>query len=125
MNLLRPLIEEQNEPLLYELARRITREFDEHTSWQVYPDVFPVLTTLKAHNYILGVISDWGIALGPILRRLHLTSYFIACWFQQSLVMQNPRQHSMILHCSGRIASLITPFISVIHIFMTFWVRVR
>jgi FMN phosphatase YigB (HAD superfamily) len=35
-----------------------------------------VLKTLKAHNYILGVISDWGIALGPILRRLHLTGYF-------------------------------------------------
>jgi putative hydrolase of the HAD superfamily len=76
MNLLRPLIEEHNEPLLYELARRITSEFDEHTSWQVYSDVFPVLKTLKAHNYILGVISDWGIALGPILRRLHLTGYF-------------------------------------------------
>lgn len=76
MNLLRPLIKEQKEPLLYELARRITREFNEHTSWQVYPDVFPVLKTLKAHNYILGVISDWGIALGPILRRLHLTRYF-------------------------------------------------
>jgi putative hydrolase of the HAD superfamily len=76
MNLLRPLIEEHNEPLIYELARRITRQFDEHTSWQVYSDVFPVLKTLKAHNYTLGVISDWGIALGPILRRLHLTGYF-------------------------------------------------
>jgi putative hydrolase of the HAD superfamily len=76
MNLLRPLIVEHSEPLLYELARRITSEFDEHTSWQVYSDVFPVLKTLKAHNYTLGVISDWGIALGPILRRLHLTGYF-------------------------------------------------
>ncbi len=76
MDMLRPLIEEHNEPLLYELARRITREFDEHTSWQVFPDVFPVLKTLKAHHYILGVISDWGIALRPILRQLHLTSYF-------------------------------------------------
>ena len=74
--MLRPLIEEHNEPLLYELARRITKEFEEHTSWQVYPDVFPALKTLKAHNYKLGVISDWGIALGPILRRLHLTNYF-------------------------------------------------
>jgi putative hydrolase of the HAD superfamily len=76
MNLLRPLIEEHNEPLIYELARRITRQFDEHTSWQVYSDVIPVLKTLKAQNYTLGVISDWGIALGPILRRLHLTGYF-------------------------------------------------
>ena len=71
-----PLIKEHNEPLLYQLARRITKEFDEHTSWQVYPDVIPVLHTLKAQNYKLGVISDWGIALGPILRRHHLTRYF-------------------------------------------------
>jgi putative hydrolase of the HAD superfamily len=76
MELLRPLVEEHSEPLLHELAHRITREFDEHTSWQVYSDVFPVLKTLKAHNYTLGVISDWGIGLGPILRRLQLTGYF-------------------------------------------------
>jgi putative hydrolase of the HAD superfamily len=76
MDILRPLIKEHNEPLLYQLARRITKEFDEHTSWQVYPDVIPVLHTLKAQNYKLGVISDWGIALGPILRRHHLTRYF-------------------------------------------------
>jgi putative hydrolase of the HAD superfamily len=76
MILLRPFVEEHDEPRLYELARQITREFDEHTSWQVYPDVFPVLETLKARSYTLGVISDWGIALGPILRRLHLTGYF-------------------------------------------------
>lgn len=76
MNLLRPFVEEHDEPRLYELARQINGEFEEHTSWQVYPDVFPVLETLKAHSYTLGVISDWGIALGPILRRLHLTHYF-------------------------------------------------
>jgi len=76
MNLLRPFVEEHDEPRLYELARQINREFEEHTSWQVYPDVFPVLEALKTHKYTLGVISDWGIALGPILRRLHLTNYF-------------------------------------------------
>jgi len=76
MNLLRPFVEEHDEPRLYELALGITREFDQHTSWQVYPDVFPVLKKLRANNYTLGVISDWGIALGPILRSLHLTHYF-------------------------------------------------
>src|SRR5437763_4524958 len=76
MNLLRPFVEEHDEPRLYKLARQINKEFDEHTSWQVYPDVFPVLERLKAHNYTLGVISDWGIALGPILPRLDLTGYF-------------------------------------------------
>lgn len=76
MNLLRPFVEEHDEPRLYQLARLINREFDEHTSWQIYPDVLPVLEALKARRYTLGVISDWGIALGPILRRLHLTGYF-------------------------------------------------
>ncbi|HKF35858.1 MAG TPA: HAD-IA family hydrolase, partial [Ktedonobacteraceae bacterium] len=76
MNLLRPFIEERDEPRLYQLARLINEEFDKPTSWQLYPDVVQVLETLKTHNYTLGVISDWGIALGPILRRLHLTRYF-------------------------------------------------
>lgn len=76
MNLLRPFVEEHDEPRLYQLARLITEEFAKYTSWQVYPDVIPVLETLKAHKYTLGVISDWGIALGPILRSLHLTHYF-------------------------------------------------
>lgn len=76
MNLLRPFIEERDEPRLYQLARLINEEFDNPTSWQLYSDVVPVLETLKAHNYTLGVISDWGIALGPILRRLQLTRYF-------------------------------------------------
>lgn len=77
MNLLRPLIKERDEPRLYQLAAAISEEFDKHTSWQLYPDVLPTLEALrKSGRYSLGVISDWGIALGPILRRLHLTSYF-------------------------------------------------
>lgn len=76
MNFLRPFVEEPNEPLLYELARRINMEFDLHTSWQIYPDVEPTLEVLRAHNYTLGVISDWGISLGRILHEHHLNSYF-------------------------------------------------
>ncbi|HEX6478659.1 MAG TPA: HAD-IA family hydrolase [Ktedonobacteraceae bacterium] len=76
MNLLRPFVEERDEPRLYSLAQAITQEFEQHTSWQIYPDVIPILEVLRTHKYTLGVISDWGIALGPILRRLHLTGYF-------------------------------------------------
>ena len=76
MNLLRPFVEEHDEARLYQLAQIINQEFDKHTSWQVYPDVLPTLEALRAYGYTLGVISDWGIALGPILRRLHLTPYF-------------------------------------------------
>ena len=76
MNLLRPFIEEHDEPRLYQLAQVINQEFDKHTSWEVYSDVIPTLEALRRHKYTLGVISDWGISLGPILRRLNLTPYF-------------------------------------------------
>ncbi len=76
MNLLRPLVVEHDEPRLYQLALAINEEFDKHTSWEVFPDVLPVLQILHARNYTLGVISDWGIALGPILRQHSLSRYF-------------------------------------------------
>ncbi len=75
-NILRPTIEEQDERLLYQLALAVNEEFSKHTSWKIYPEVRATLEQLRAHGYSLGVISDWGIALGPILRRLHLTPYF-------------------------------------------------
>lgn len=76
MNILRPFVEEHDEPRLYQLARVITDEFEQHTSWQIYPDVVPTLEALHKHGYTLGVISDWGIALGAILRNLGLVKYF-------------------------------------------------
>ena len=78
MTLLRPFVEEHddNVPRLYQLAYAINEEFKKHISWQTYPDVHPTLEALRAHGYTLGVISDWGISLGPILREHHLTEYF-------------------------------------------------
>jgi putative hydrolase of the HAD superfamily len=76
MNILRPFVEEHDEHRLYQLAQAINEEFDKHSSWQLYDDVLPTLKALKKHGYTLGVISDWGIGLGPILSRLKLTRYF-------------------------------------------------
>jgi putative hydrolase of the HAD superfamily len=76
MTLLRSLVVEHDESRLYQLARAINEEFEKHTSWEIFPDVLPVLQTLRARNYTLGVISDWGIALGPILRQHTLSRYF-------------------------------------------------
>jgi len=76
MNLMRPFIEEHDEQRLHQLAQTITLEFEKHTSWEIYPDVLPTLEVLRTHGYTLGVISDWGISLGLILRHLHLTRYF-------------------------------------------------
>ncbi|GCE25597.1 hypothetical protein KDA_10810 [Dictyobacter alpinus] len=75
-HLLRPFIEEHDEKRLYELASTINDEFDKHTSWQLYPDVYGTLKTLHDRGYTLGVISDWGISLGPILREMQLTQFF-------------------------------------------------
>jgi FMN phosphatase YigB (HAD superfamily) len=76
MNLLRPFVIEEDEPRLYKLARAVSQEFDKPTSWETYPDVLPTLKAIRCRGYTLGVISDWGIALGPILHRLKLTTYF-------------------------------------------------
>jgi putative hydrolase of the HAD superfamily len=76
MLLLRPFIEEHNENLLYQTAYTINQEFNKHTRWQIFSDVEPTLELLHKHNYTLGVISDWGISLGPILREHRLTQYF-------------------------------------------------
>lgn len=77
IQMLRPLVMKHDERLLYELAQMITHEYDSHTSWQMYSDVLPTLRALHASKkYTLGAISDWSPALGPILQRLQLNTYF-------------------------------------------------
>lgn len=75
--MLQPLAKAYDEKRLRELAHAITREYDLHTSWQMYSDVLPTLQALRASGkYTLGAISDWSPALGPILQRLQLNRYF-------------------------------------------------
>jgi putative hydrolase of the HAD superfamily len=76
MQILRPFVSTQNETHLHRLATEINEEFGKHTSWHIFPDVHSTLTTLRAHGYSLGIISDWGISLAPILRHHHLIPYF-------------------------------------------------
>jgi putative hydrolase of the HAD superfamily len=77
MKMLQPLVVGHDEKLLRELARLIAHEYEAHTSWQMYPDVLPTLQALHASKkYTLGAISDWSHALGSILQRLHLNTYF-------------------------------------------------
>ncbi len=78
MNLLRPLIEEHDEVRLLQLASAVTKEYGNPRRWETYPDVLPTLEALHRSGYTMGVISDWGIVLGPILRHLHLIQYFDA-----------------------------------------------
>jgi putative hydrolase of the HAD superfamily len=73
---LRPFIAGSDEKRLYQCATLINDEFAKHTSWQVYTDVYETLDALHQRGYTLGIISDWGISLGPILSNLKLTKYF-------------------------------------------------
>jgi HAD superfamily hydrolase (TIGR01549 family) len=75
-SLLSPFVEGHEEVNTYRLAHSVFQEFSKYTSWRLYPDVIPTLETLHAHGYSLGIISDWGMALGPIIRHHQLTRYF-------------------------------------------------
>jgi len=76
MSLLDPFVEEHDPTHITGLANTIFEEFSRPTSWNMYPDVLPTLETLHAHGYSMGIISDWGMALGPIIRQHELTRYF-------------------------------------------------
>ncbi len=76
MNILRPLIAEHDEVRLRQLGSAIADEFEQPKRWETYPDVLPTLEALRRAGYTMGVISDWGIVLGPILRHLNLIQYF-------------------------------------------------
>lgn len=57
-------------------VRDVVSAYDEAESYALYPDVLPVLRTLKEHGVTLGVISDWGVGLARILRHHDLIYYF-------------------------------------------------
>ena len=59
-----------------ECARECQLVFDSAGSYALYADVAPVLDALHAQGLTLGVISDWGIGLGLILRHHDLVRYF-------------------------------------------------
>ncbi|HEY7835570.1 MAG TPA: HAD-IA family hydrolase [Ktedonobacterales bacterium] len=74
--LLRPCFTGKLAPKLRAAVDEVCRVFEEYTSYAPYPDVVPVLRLLHARDYTLGVISDWGIGLGPILHAHGLNHYF-------------------------------------------------
>ena len=76
MEMLRPCLAASSEDELAACARECQRAFDDAGSYALYADVLPVLRILKEHELTLGVISDWGIGLGLILRRHDLIQYF-------------------------------------------------
>jgi putative hydrolase of the HAD superfamily len=58
------------------LVTAVVEAFEHASSYRLYPDVVPALKRLREHGLQLGVISDWGIGLGLILRHHDLIDYF-------------------------------------------------
>ena len=54
----------------------IIRLYLDPGNWKLYEDVLPALDRLRASGLRLGVASDWGSSLFPILHRLGLSRYF-------------------------------------------------
>lgn len=58
-------------PQLYE-------RFARRESWRIFPEVRPVLRSLRQHGFKLGVISNWDERLPGLLEQFDLTSEFSA-----------------------------------------------
>lgn len=74
--LLRPALPEASAAEVHDAAHAVEDAFNEATSYALYPDVVPTLDALKARELTLGVISDWGVGLGLVLRHHDLVQYF-------------------------------------------------
>ncbi len=74
--LLRPCMPDAPAEKVAAYARDVQQAFDHASSYALYPDALPVLRTLRDHGLTLGIISDWGIGLGLILRHHDLVQFF-------------------------------------------------
>jgi putative hydrolase of the HAD superfamily len=74
--LLRPCLPDLPAGELEACVRHCHQVFDHASSYALYPDVLPVLRTLHERHFTMGIISDWGINLGLILRHHDLVQYF-------------------------------------------------
>jgi putative hydrolase of the HAD superfamily len=70
-----PFVPTDQPDVLAACANDLLAIFESAEGWDVYPDVWPTLAALGG-RYTLGVISDWGVALGPILRARGLLPAF-------------------------------------------------
>jgi putative hydrolase of the HAD superfamily len=54
----------------------LVEHFLQPGSWRVYPDVFPVLESLRGLGYPLAIVSNWDSTLAPLLEAHRLASHF-------------------------------------------------
>ena len=75
-DLLRPCLSRLSRKDLAACAEAVRVVFEQASSYALFPDVLPVLGALYKRGVTLGIISDWGISLGLILRHHDLIQYF-------------------------------------------------
>lgn len=56
----------------------LVRHFLDPASWEVYPEVSPVLLRLRARGYPLGIVSNWDSSLLELLAAHGLSGHFSA-----------------------------------------------
>lgn len=71
-------------------AAELFSRFGRAKSWEVYPDVPEVLTTLRSRGLKLGVISNWDPRLPDLLRDLGLACFFDAIVFSSEVGAEKP-----------------------------------
>lgn len=55
------------------VGARVYERFARAESWALYDDVLPTLRELVMRSFVLGVVSDWGTSLVPILHAIGLS----------------------------------------------------
>lgn len=98
--LLRPCLLDMSDDERDACVREVQHVYEQATSYALYPDVMPVLKTLKAREMTLGVVSDWGVGLGLVLRHHDLVPYFDFAVISASvrLAKPNPALFETALH---------------------------
>lgn len=74
--LLRPTLATLDAEVADACLAHVQEVWDRAESYALYPDVLPALDALRAAGKTMGIISDWGVGLGLILRHHDLIQYF-------------------------------------------------
>lgn len=64
--------------------------FQEPHVWEVYPEVFSILSQLKEMGYSLGILSNWDFRLPNLLKSLMLFQYFDYPFISFAVGMEKP-----------------------------------
>ena len=76
VDLLTPCLAHLPASELTSCAEEVRAVFEQASSYALFSDVEPVLAALHGKGLTLGIISDWGMSLGLILKHHDLIQYF-------------------------------------------------